>query len=79
MKKLIALLLVLALALSLVACGGSEPASGGEEEAVMIGVSMPTKSLQRWNQDGDYMKAMLEEAGYQVDLQYGGDNDIPHR
>lgn len=78
MKKLIALLVVLALALSLVACGGSEPASGGEEEeAIMVGVSMPTKSLQRWNQDGDYMVATLEEAGYQVDLQYGGDNDIP--
>lgn len=69
--------MVLALALSLVACGGNEPAGGGEEEAIMIGVSMPTKSLQRWNQDGENMKAMLEEAGYQVDLQYGGDNDIP--
>lgn len=77
MKKLIALMMVLILALSLVACGGSEPAGDGEEEAVMIGVSMPTKSLQRWNQDGENMKAMLEEAGYQVDLQYGGDNDIP--
>lgn len=78
MKKLIALLLVLALVLSMAACGGSEPASGGEEEeAAMIGVSMPTQSLQRWNQDGANMKAMLEAAGYQVDLQYGGDNDIP--
>ncbi len=70
--------MVLALVLSMVACGGSEPASGGEEEeSIMIGVSMPTKSLQRWNQDGSNMKAMLEDAGYQVDLQYGGDNDIP--
>jgi putative multiple sugar transport system substrate-binding protein len=31
---------------------------------------MPTKDLQRWNQDGDNMKAMLEEAGFEVDLQY---------
>jgi len=77
MKKLIALLMVLALVLSMVACGGSEPAAPAEEEAAMIGVSMPTQSLQRWNQDGENMKAMLEEAGYQVDLQYGGDNDIP--
>ncbi len=78
MKKLIALLLVLALVLSMTACGGSEPASGGEEEAAaMIGVSMPTQSLQRWNQDGTNMEAMLKEAGYEVDLQYGGDNDIP--
>jgi putative multiple sugar transport system substrate-binding protein len=77
MKKLIALTMVLALALSLVACGGSETTEPAEDEAAMIGVSMPTQSLQRWNQDGTNMKAMLEEAGYKVDLQYGGDNDIP--
>ncbi|MDD3168160.1 MAG: sugar ABC transporter substrate-binding protein [Eubacteriales bacterium] len=78
MKKLIALIMVLALALSLVACGGGGAAEPEEEAAAaMIGVSMPTQSLQRWNQDGANMKAMLEEAGYQVDLQYGGDNDIP--
>jgi putative multiple sugar transport system substrate-binding protein len=38
--------------------------------AAKVGVSMPTKDLQRWNQDGDNMKAMLEEAGFEVDLQY---------
>ena len=43
----------------------------------LVGVSMPTKSLQRWIQDGDNMKAQLEAAGYEVDLQYAGDNDIP--
>ena len=31
---------------------------------------MPTKDLQRWNQDGENMKKSLEEAGYEVDLQY---------
>ena len=41
-----------------------------------IGVSMPTKDLQRWNQDGANMKAQLEKAGYKVDLQYAA-NDIP--
>lgn len=76
MKKLIALLLVLVLSLSMAACGGTGPVDT-EDDAAMIGVSMPTQSLQRWNQDGSNMKAMLEEAGYQVDLQYGGDNDIP--
>ena len=45
--------------------------SGGD----LVGVAMPTKDLQRWNQDGENMKAMLEKAGYQVDLQYGA-NDI---
>jgi putative multiple sugar transport system substrate-binding protein len=36
----------------------------------MIGVAMPTQSLQRWNQDGAYLKQKLEAAGFQVDLQY---------
>ena len=41
-----------------------------------IGVAMPTKDLQRWNQDGTNMEAQLKEAGYEVDLQYAS-NDIP--
>ncbi len=45
--------------------------------AAKIGVSMPTQSLQRWNQDGANMKTMLEKAGHQVELLYAGDNDIP--
>jgi putative multiple sugar transport system substrate-binding protein len=40
-----------------------------------VGVSMPTKDLQRWNQDGSNMKASLEKAGYTVDLQYAS-NDV---
>lgn len=46
-------------------------------QAAKIGISMPTQSLQRWNQDGSNMKAMFEQAGHTVDLQYAGDNDIP--
>ncbi len=40
-----------------------------------VGVSMPTKDLQRWNQDGANMEAQLKEAGYEVDLQYAS-NDV---
>ena len=36
---------------------------------------MPTKDLQRWNQDGENMKKELEAAGYEVDLQYAS-NDV---
>ncbi len=42
---------------------------------VRVGVSMPTKSLQRWNQDGSNMAKELKKAGYKVDLQYAN-NDI---
>lgn len=41
----------------------------------LVGVAMPTKDLQRWNQDGSNMKAELEAAGYEVDLQYAS-NDV---
>ena len=45
-------------------------AAGGK-----VGVAMPTKDLQRWNQDGANMEAQLKDAGYEVDLQYAS-NDI---
>ncbi|MBQ9562161.1 MAG: substrate-binding domain-containing protein, partial [Lachnospiraceae bacterium] len=79
MKKLLAILLTLVMVFSLVACGGKKeetPDDGGKKaDGGLVGVAMPTKDLQRWNQDGDNMKAMLEKAGYEVDLQYGA-NDI---
>jgi putative multiple sugar transport system substrate-binding protein len=58
------ILLIAAVALSAVftSCAG-----GGKK---MIGVAMPTQSLQRWNQDGAFLKQKLEKEGFQVDLQY---------
>ncbi|MFA9466354.1 MAG: multiple monosaccharide ABC transporter substrate-binding protein [Velocimicrobium sp.] len=53
---------------------GSSDASS-EEGKGRVGVAMPTKDLQRWNQDGENMKAELEKAGYTVDLQYAN-NDV---
>jgi len=81
MKKLIALLLCIAMAGAvLTACGKKvdteTSGGGGSSAAKTIGVCMPTKTLQRWNQDGDNMKKQLEAAGYKVDLQYA-DDDIP--
>ena len=38
-------------------------------------MAMPTKDLQRWNQDGSNMEEQLKAAGYEVDLQYAS-NDI---
>ena len=71
MKKIIALALALCMIFALCACGGKTAKADN-----LVGVAMPTKDLQRWNQDGDNMKKELEAAGYQVDLQYGA-NDIP--
>jgi putative multiple sugar transport system substrate-binding protein len=42
--------------------------------ADLVGVAMPTQSLQRWNEDGANMKKILEGKGYSVDLQYAENN-----
>ena len=49
----------------------------GTANAAKIGVSMPTQSLQRWNQDGHNLKDQLEQSKHKVELLYAGDNDIP--
>ncbi len=43
-------------------------------EGEKVGVSMPTKDLQRWNQDGENMEKELKEAGYEVELQYASND-----
>ena len=66
-------------ALLLTACsGGASGGSGdgGSGDGGLIGVAMPTKSSERWIQDGNAVKSALEEQGYKVDLQYAED-DIP--
>lgn len=66
LKKIVAMLLCVLL---VVAC------CGAMAEGQKVGVSMPTKDLQRWNQDGENMQAQLIEAGYEVDLQFAS-NDV---
>jgi putative multiple sugar transport system substrate-binding protein len=39
-----------------------------------VGIAMPTKSLERWNRDGEYLEAQFKAAGYDVELKYS-DND----
>ena len=46
---------------------GGEDTSSGKKT---VGIAMPTKSLERWNRDGEYLKAQFEAAGYDVDLKY---------
>lgn len=53
----------------------TEPEPDDVGQGTLVGVVMPTKSLQRWNQDGDNMKKQLEAKGFEVDLQYA-DNKV---
>jgi putative multiple sugar transport system substrate-binding protein len=68
-----------AFAVALTACGSSEKTvdqQGGTTEGALVGVTMPTRSSERWIHDGDNIKQALEKQGYKVDLQYA-ENDIP--
>ena len=75
MKKFIALILSLLMVLSLAACsGGSSDEGAASDDAKTVGIAMPTKSLERWNRDGEYLKEQFEAIGYGVELKYS-DND----
>jgi putative multiple sugar transport system substrate-binding protein len=51
--------------------GGSTAAAAGG----LIGIAMPTKSLERWNNDGTHLEELLKAAGYTTSLQYA-DNKV---
>jgi putative multiple sugar transport system substrate-binding protein len=76
-KKVLLATLAAGSMLALAACSGGAGGGGeGEGDGGLIGVAMPTKSSERWIQDGDSVKEQLEEQGFTVDLQYAED-DIP--
>lgn len=63
-------------ALLLAGCSGTsngDATGGGSGDGGLIGVAMPTKSSERWINDGNAVKEQLEKAGYTVDLQYAED------
>lgn len=68
MKKALALILAVVMILSLTVIGAAA------EDKKTVGIAMPTKSLERWNRDGDFLKAEFEKAGFEVKLTYS-DND----
>jgi putative multiple sugar transport system substrate-binding protein len=63
-------LMVAAFTLGTIAMGGQSFAA----DKGLVGVLMPTKTSQRWINDGDAVKAQLEKLGYTVDLQYAQDD-----
>ena len=80
-RRLLATLGSVVLMLGMAACsgkgaGGGTDTSGKDPKDLMIGVSMPTQTSERWIADGNSVKQKLEAKGYKVSLQYAGD-DIP--
>ncbi|GAB6090798.1 multiple monosaccharide ABC transporter substrate-binding protein [Spirochaeta dissipatitropha] len=72
MKRIISILCVLVLSVALT--GGVFAAGQRDDGTPLVGIAMPTQSSQRWIGDGNYMKEVLEERGYRVDLQYAEDS-----
>jgi putative multiple sugar transport system substrate-binding protein len=86
MKKAWSAFVLVFLVFVAAACGGT---GGGKSDAATtaapadakmeakaggkVGISMPTKSSERWVRDGSSMVKEFEKLGYQADLQYGED------
>ncbi|MFF9039621.1 multiple monosaccharide ABC transporter substrate-binding protein [Streptomyces sp. NPDC014892] len=66
------------LALTLSACGqsgeGGSKEESGSTEGATIGISMPTKSSERWIADGDNVVKDLKSKGYKTQLVFGEDD-----
>lgn len=68
MMRIKQLFIPLAITLTLATC-----MVGNTLAAKKIGIAMPTKSSQRWIDDGNNMVKYLEAFGYKTDLQYAED------
>ncbi|SET35723.1 multiple monosaccharide ABC transporter substrate-binding protein [Paenibacillus sp. NFR01] len=80
MKKFPLLMLTLAFMLLIAACGnntnsGSSNGNGGNSKGAngKVGIAMPTKSSERWVNDGNNMVKEFKALGYDTDLQYAED------
>ena len=74
-KRILSGLLAVAMVFSLTACSGiMEPKKNDGKKTV--GIAMPTKTLERWNRDGAYLKMKFEDAGYVGGLTYSGNKTV---
>lgn len=81
MSKKFRLLIALAATVVLASAAGCssardpEPDGGGAAGPGLVGIAMPTRSLERWNRDGAHLEDLLKKAGFQTTLQYA-DNKV---
>ena len=71
MKKILAIIMVMAMVVGLCACGA---AGGGGDEKATIGILMPTKEQTIWSIQGEKLVAGYEAAGYKTMIEYAEDN-----
>jgi putative multiple sugar transport system substrate-binding protein len=76
--RVLAAVTATALALVTTACSSTREdkgEAGGGSGSKLVGIAMPTKSLERWNNDGSHLDQLLKNAGYTTSLQYA-DNKV---
>ena len=71
-KKLLCLLLSLSMLAGL--CTGCGNSAGQKEKAKKIGISMPNDSDARWSADSETLHDILTAAGYEVNIQFAGND-----
>ncbi len=54
---------------------GDGETTGGDPDGTLVGIAMPTRSLERWNNDGTHLEGLLQDAGFETTLQYA-DNKV---
>ena len=69
MKKLVALVLALIMVLGVMSFASADDAQK------VVGISMPTKELPRWNSDGAFLVKAFEDAGYKVEITYSDNKE----
>ena len=67
MKKVLALLLAVAMVFSLAACKDNDKKDDGKLE---IGIILPTKEEDRWLADEAKFLELIKEKGYKADIMY---------
>ncbi len=70
--KILSIATIGLMAASLAACSSSDSSSTDSSSGkdCNVGISMPTRSLERWINDGEQLQKQLKDAGCTVDLQY---------
>ena len=53
----------------------SDDASANTDAGALVGISMPTRSLERWSRDAETLESYLSELGYATELQFA-DNEV---
>ena len=82
MKKVLSVVMLFFTMFLVTACGSTNstapssatPSTAPASNGKIAGIAMPTKTSQRWIDDGNNMVKSLEKLGYKTDLQYADNN-----